>query len=165
MLTDYSFGRSTVSITWMTPLVPTMSVFTTFAPPTVTAPSSTTTSTDSPLTVGIWPCCAMFWSARVFHPEIRRNFNCGRTCRQCRDPGNTVSKQQAFRGIGKRTRHRDRDTRRSASRIGSCAGRVHCQTPGLKCYVSRCLAACGVNCASRYTKPLACRRLEHRVSG
>jgi len=34
-----SFGRMTLSITWMTPLLAAMSVFTTFAPSTVTPPA------------------------------------------------------------------------------------------------------------------------------
>ena len=45
-----SFGRMTLSITWMTPLVAAMSVLTTFAPPTVTPPSRETIVSVSPLT-------------------------------------------------------------------------------------------------------------------
>ena len=48
---DAYFGKSTVSITWMTPLLAPMSVFTTFAPSTSTLPPSTAILTDWPLTV------------------------------------------------------------------------------------------------------------------
>ena len=41
-------GMSTPSITWMTPLVQTMSVFTTFTPLTVTLPSLVTMAIDLP---------------------------------------------------------------------------------------------------------------------
>jgi hypothetical protein len=45
------FGRTTVSITWMTPLLAATSVLTTLALSTVTVPSVTLTSRDWPLTV------------------------------------------------------------------------------------------------------------------
>jgi hypothetical protein len=45
-----SFGRMTLSITWMTPLVAAMSVFTIFAPSTLTPPSRDSIVSVSPLT-------------------------------------------------------------------------------------------------------------------
>src|SRR5512145_1670629 len=45
------FGRTTVSITWMTPFEHAMSVLTTLAPSMLTAPSFTLMDNDWPLTV------------------------------------------------------------------------------------------------------------------
>ena len=48
---ENQFGRSTVSITWMTPLLQRMSAPTTSAPPTVTVPPSERIASGFPLTV------------------------------------------------------------------------------------------------------------------
>ena len=48
---DQDLGRITVSITWITPLLPKMSVLVIFAEFTVTVPSAVATSMDSPFRV------------------------------------------------------------------------------------------------------------------